>query len=196
MKSTMVLGLCFTIGTICTSTSKAVLEEMFVKKRNMEPVQMMSAMGILLIGFAVTILFLADATTLEPFALTVRMVRSSSVLRWNILFYFMTSVPNTYMMVMITAKYDSCTKMLVNALAMCGTLGGELALGHLTYGRRGIVLHLPFSVICVTGVFLTAASTVYYATLPGPVYYSTLPRPAQIEPNEKTRLMPRSTSRD
>ena len=85
------------------------------------------------------------------------------------------------MMVMIIAKYDSCTKIIVSALAACGTLAGELVLGHFTHGRRGIVLHLPFSVICAAGIFFTAASTAYYSTLSGA---------AEIEPNEKTHLLP------
>ena len=180
----MAVGLCFTIGSVFASTSRAVLEETFMKKRKLEPLQMKSAMGILLAGFAAALMFVADATALEPFALTVRMVRSSSVLRWTILFYFVACVSSAYMMVMITAKYDSCTKMLVDALAVCGTLGGEVALGHFTSGRRGIVLHLPFSVMCVTGVFLTAAFS---------VYYSTLPKPTEVQPNEKTRLVSGST---
>ena len=87
-----------------------------------------------------------------------------------------------WMKVMIVAKYYSCTKMLVNALAVCGTLVGELVVGHCTYGRRGIVLHLPFSLICVTGIFLTAASTAYYSSLSGAA------EKPEIEPNEKTHF--------
>ena len=119
-------------------------------KRNLDPIQMAGTQGILLAGFAVTLLLVADATGMEPFTQTVWMVRSSSVLRWNLLFFFIACVFDMWLMVMIVAKYDSCTKMLVTALAVCGTLVGELVVGHCTYGRRGIVLHLPFSLICVT----------------------------------------------
>ena len=180
--STTVLGLCFTIGSVCASTCKNVLEEVYMQKRNVDPIQMVGAQGILLAGFAVTLLFVADATGIEPFTQTVWMVRSSSVLRWNLLFFFIASVFGIRICVMIVAKYDSCTKMLVSALAMCGTLGAELALGHLTYGRRGIVLHLPFSLLCVTGIFLTAASTAHYTSLPGAA------EKPEIEPNEKTHF--------
>ena len=166
--SALALGMCFTIGSICASTFKAVLEEIFLQKEKLEPVQMASAQGILLCGLALLLLFVADATGLEPFALTMRIVQSSSVLRWNILFFFIACVFDAYMKVMITAKYDSCTKMLVSALAVCGTLVVELILGHFTEGRRGIVLHLPFSVICMTGIGLTAAITAHYSALPGP----------------------------
>ena len=66
-------------------------------------------------------------------------------------------------------------------LAVCGTLAVELILGHFTHGRRGIVLHFPFSVVCVAGIFLTTASTAYYSTLSGA---------AEGGLNEKTHLLP------
>ena len=84
----MVLGLCLTIGSVCASTCKNVLEEVYVQKRNVDPIQMAGTQGILLAGFAVTLLLVADATGMEPFTQTVWMVRSSSVLRWNIFIPF------------------------------------------------------------------------------------------------------------
>ena len=182
MTSSMAVGLCFTIGSVCASTSRSVFDEVLMKKRKLEPLHVKGATGILLVGFAVALMFVADATALEPFARTARMVRSSSALRWNILFYFIACVLSENMMVMIIVKYDSSTMTLVDSLAVCGTMGGEVALGHCTSGRRGITLHFPFPfVTCVTGVILTTAFSVYYSTLPGPAQ-------TEVQPNEKTRL--------
>ena len=152
----MVLGLCFTIGCVCASTCKTVLERTVLEDAKEEPGSDPNDRhkGILARWFRGDSHVRGRRNWHGTFHANgldgAKQLYASMEHMYSFLFY--KCVFDIWMKVMIVAKYYSCTKMLVNALAVCGTLAGELVVdvGHCTYGRRGIVLHLPFSLICVT----------------------------------------------